>query len=169
MRRWLGKYRGTVVGPGSANEPAGSLVVSVPEVMGRTGTQLALPCFPYTAMAGGSFVVPPKDAAVWVEFEGGKEARPIWVGGFYPTPAAPKKAKGASPGTEMVVIQTTKDNVLSIIDAAGPNGGIVLSVASGATITLNDNGVEIKDGKGGIISLSNGTVSINPPNLVVQK
>lgn len=169
MRRWIGKYRGQVVGPGSASEPAGSLVVKVPEVMGPTGSQLALPCFPYAAMAAGSFVVPPKDAAVWVEFEGGKETKPIWVGGFYPNALGPKKATAAPAGTEMVLIQTTKDNVLSITDVAGPNGGIVLSVASGATITLNDNGVEIKDGKGGIISLSNGTVSINPPNLVVQK
>src|SRR4051812_22556975 len=106
MRQWLGKYRGTVLRPGSANEPAGSLVVNVPEVMGPTGSQLALPCFSYAGMVAGSFVVPPPKAAVWVEFEGGKEKKPIWVGGFYPTPSAPSTAKAAPAGTEMVVIQT---------------------------------------------------------------
>lgn len=169
MRRWLGKYRGTVVRPGSTNEPAGSLVVNVPEVMGATGSQLALPCFPYAGMAAGTFVVPPPKAPVWVEFEGGKERKPIWVGGFYPNPSAPSTAMAAPAGTEMVVIQTTKQNILSITDVTGPTGGIVLKVASGAAVMINDNGVVIQDGKGGTISLSNGVVSINPPNLVVQK
>jgi hypothetical protein len=169
MSCWLGKYRGAVIGPGAPSEPAGSLMVNVPEVMGATGTQLALPCFPYTGLVSGTFLVPPPKSAVWVEFEGGQAHKPIWVGGFYPTPAGPAAAKVAPPGTESFVIQTTLQNVLSIIDVPGATGGIMLRAASGAMIMVNDTGIVLQDGKGGVISMTGGVVSINPPNLVIVK
>jgi hypothetical protein len=168
MKHWYGKYRGTVMGPGAPNEPAGSLMINVPEVMGATGSQLALPCFPYAGLVSGTFFVPPPKSAVWVEFEGGMPTKPIWVGGFYPTPAAPTMAKVAPPGTESVVIQTTLQNVLSITDVPG-SGGIMLRASTGAMILINDTGIVLQDGKGGILTMTGGIVSVNPPNLVVLK
>jgi hypothetical protein len=169
MKLWFGKYRGTVIAPGSPTEPAGSLMVNVPQVMGATGVQLALPCFPYTGLVSGTFLVPPPKAAVWVEFEGGNKDKPIWVGGFYPTPLGPPQAKVAPPGTEAFVVQTTLQNVLSIIDVPGPTGGIMIRSTSGAMILVNDTGVILQDGKGGIFSMTGGVVSVNPPNLVVTR
>ena len=167
MKLWYGKYRGNVVGPGSPSEPAGSLMVNVPQVMGPTGTQLALPCFPYTGTTSGTFYVPPPKSAVWVEFEGGNPKKPIWVGGFYPTPAGPAQAKVAPPGVEASVLQTTLQNVISVIDVAGPTGGILLKAGKGAMIMINDTGIVLQDGKGGTITMTGGTVSINKTNLVV--
>jgi hypothetical protein len=169
MTHWHGKYRGTVIGPGAPTEPAGSLMVNVPEVMGAAGAQLALPCFPYSGLISGCFVVPPPKSSVWVEFEGGRSEHAIWVGGFHPTPVGPTMARIAPPGTESVVIQTTLQNVLSIIDVPGPTGGIMLRASSGAMILINDAGIILQDGKGGIITMTGGIVSINPPNLVVIK
>ena len=167
MKLWYGKYRGTVIGPGAPTEPAGSLMVNVPQVMGPTGVQLALPCFPYTGTVSGMLVVPPPKSAVWVEFEGGNPRKPIWVGGFYPTPVGPPQAKLAPPGVEATIIQSTLQNAFSIVDVPGPSGGIMLKAGSGAMILVNDVGIVMQDGGGGRLTMTKGVVSINAPNLVV--
>jgi hypothetical protein len=164
MRLYYGKYSGTVrnnVDP----EGRGRLLVNVTATMGATGTDWALPCFPYTGQLAGVVAVPPVNAAVWVEFEGGDSNRPIWVGGYYPLGQAPPLA--APPGVQEFVIQTTLQNVISIKDIPGPAGGIMLRCGTGAFITITDAGIILFDGKGGRIAMTNGTVSINPPNLVV--
>jgi uncharacterized protein involved in type VI secretion and phage assembly len=168
MKLYHGKYRGTVrnnIDP----EVRGRLLVNVPAVMGAGGTTWALPCFPYAGQLAGTFIVPPIGAAVWVEFEGGNPASPIWVGGFYPTGQAPPMGLAAPPGTQEFVIQTTLQNVISIKDVPGPAGGIMLQASTGAMILINDAGIVLQDGKGGIITMTGGIVSINPPNLVVAK
>lgn len=167
MTLWHGKYRGTVMAPGSPTEPAGSLMVNVPEVMGALGVQLALPCFPYTGVVSGTFMVPPPQSSVWVEFEGGNKEKPIWVGGFYPTPAGAPGTHLSPPGIEAVVIQTTLMNMVSVIDVPGATGGIMLRASTGASIMVNDVGIVLQDGKGGMITMAGGTVSINRANLVV--
>jgi hypothetical protein len=45
----------------------------------------------------------------------------------------------------------------------------MLRAASGAMILINDVGITLQDGKGGIITMTGGVVSINPPNLVVLR
>jgi hypothetical protein len=169
VKLWYGKYRGSVKAPGPPTEPAGSLMVNVPQVMGATGVQLALPCFPYTGLVSGMYYVPPVQSAVWVEFEGGNPKKPIWVGGFFPTPVGPPLSKLAPPGTEQAVLQTTLLNSISVIDVPGPSGGIMLKSTSGAAILVNDVGITLSDGKGGLLTMTGGIVSINPPNLVVIK
>jgi uncharacterized protein involved in type VI secretion and phage assembly len=168
MKLYYGKYRG-IVKSNIDLEKRGRLLVNVPTVMGKTGATWALPCFPYAGQLAGTFIVPPKDAPVWVEFEGGNPASPIWVGGFYPPGQAPPMGLAAPPGTQEFVIQTTLQNVVAIKDVPGPTGGIMLKAASGAMILINDTGIVLQDGKGGIITMTGGVVSINPPNLVVAK
>jgi hypothetical protein len=170
MKLWHGRYRGTVISPGATTEPAGALMVNVPQVMGPTGTQLALPCFPYTGTASGVVHVPPPKSPVWVEFEGGNAKKPIWVGGFYPTPAGPSLARRLITATEATVLQTTTGYAITVADAPGASGGgIVLRSPLGATITLDERGITLSDGQGGEISMIGGIVSINKPNLVVTK
>lgn len=168
MKLRFGKYRGTVrnnVDP----DNRGRLLVNVPLVMGE-GTDWALPCFPYTGLLAGCFIVPPINAAVWVEFEAGNPSKPIWVGGFYPKGhAPPPMALAAPPGTQEFVIQTTLRNVVSVKDVPGPAGGILIQASSGAMIMVNDAGIVLQDGKGGSIVMASGIVSINAPNLVVTK
>jgi hypothetical protein len=171
VKLWHGKYRGTVKAPGPPTEPPGSLVVNVPQVMGATGEQLALPCFPYTGLVSGTFYVPPVLSAVWVEFEGGNPKKPIWVGGFYPSasPGPPQAKLATPPGTEASIVQTTLQNTISVIDVPGPTGGIMLRAASGAAILINDLGITLQDGMGGVIQMAGGVVKINFPNLVVLR
>ena len=167
MKLYYGKYRGSVennVDP----EQRGRLLVKVPAVWGDS-PNWALPCFPYSGQLAGVYAVPPMQAAVWVEFEAGNANVPIWVGGFYPMGQAPPRALAGTPGAQEFVVQTTLQNTLSIKDIPGPAGGILLRAGTGAAIMINDVGIVIQDGKGGVISMTGGVVSVNPPNLVVLK
>jgi uncharacterized protein involved in type VI secretion and phage assembly len=163
---FFGKYRGTVV---DNKDPlfSGRVKVSVPYAMGDVN-DWALPCFPYAGTQAGVFVVPPVGANVWVEFEGGDIDRPIWVGGFFTLGKAPVLALAAPPGTEEVVIQVGSNNTVSIKDLPGPVGGILLK-SGNAMIMINDQGIILNDGSGGMLTMLKGIVSINPPNLVILK
>ena len=168
MKLYHGKYRGTVknnVDP----EMRGRLLVNVPVVMGTSGSNWALPCFAFAGKLAGVYAVPAMEAPVWVEFEGGNPRSPIWVGGFYSLGQAPPLALAAPPSTQEFVIQTTLKNVIAIKDAPGPAGGIMLMAASGAMILINDTGIVMQDGKGGMLTMTGGIVSVNAPNLVVTK
>ena len=72
MAQLFGIYRAVVV---SAADPAGQrrLLVTVPEVLGTA--VWALPCVP-----AGSRAIPRAGTVVWVQFEAGDAARPVWVG-----------------------------------------------------------------------------------------
>jgi len=69
----FGIYRGSVL---NTADPMmkGRIQVSVPAV-GSASSTWALPCRDY-----GSSTVPPIGTAVWVMFEGGNVANPVWLG-----------------------------------------------------------------------------------------
>ena len=79
--RLYGKYRGKVV-DNQDPEKRGSIKVVVPAVLAETPLW-ALPCSPYAGKNVGFFAIPPVDASVWVEFEGGERDHPIWTGCFW--------------------------------------------------------------------------------------
>lgn len=86
MTSCFGKYRGIVK---DINDPKklGRVVCSVPEVLGGVFTGWAFPILPTGTVGGiGSFVPPPLEAGVWVEFEGGHVDRPIYSGGWAAEP-----------------------------------------------------------------------------------
>lgn len=74
IRRFFGPYRGVVV---DNDDPMGlmRLKVQVPAVPGERDSGWALPC-----VAPGESRVPDIGAPVWIEFEGGDPAHPVWIG-----------------------------------------------------------------------------------------
>ncbi len=166
MSKFYGKYRGKVL-QNNDPEQRGRILVSVAYVMGAAGQNWAMPCVPFAGIQSGVYVVPPIGANVWVEFEGGDPERPIWVGGFWGLGETPPLALAPPQPVSHILLQTTLQNSIHISDAPGPAGGIIITSRSGAMIMVNDVGITIQDGKGGIITMTSGTVSINPPNLVV--
>src|SRR5690606_39001851 len=85
---FYGKYRGTVANNIDPQQ-MGRIQVKVPAVLGDGQLSWAMPCAPYAGPGVGFFAIPPRDAKVWVEFEGGDPDYPIWVGGFWGLGEAP--------------------------------------------------------------------------------
>jgi hypothetical protein len=77
-RRYFGKYRGKVVDNNDLMR-LGRIKVSVEGVIDDGGLW-AWPCVPYAGPGVGFYCLPPSDALVWVEFEGGDPSLPIWTG-----------------------------------------------------------------------------------------
>jgi uncharacterized protein involved in type VI secretion and phage assembly len=140
--RFYGKYRGLV---SDNKDPLdlGRIKATVPEVLGDTPTGWASPCAPYAGPNAGLFVIPPKDAGVWIEFEAGDTSRPIWVGAWWGTAEVPLKPGGGQtkPATKilrsdkgLIVALDDDEETISVSDAAGDNQ-VVIEVKSGK-ITL---------------------------------
>jgi uncharacterized protein involved in type VI secretion and phage assembly len=165
--RFYGKYRGTVL---NNVDPMlkGRIQVQVPDVLQLSLSTWATPCVPMTGLQAGMFTVPPIGAAVWVEFERGDPNLPIWVGGFYGTPAeVPALAQATPPGVQSIIFNTQLQNTLLISDVPGPTGGFLLKTTTGAMISINDTGILISNGKGATIAMTGPTVTINAGALVV--
>jgi hypothetical protein len=165
---FYGKYRGLVIN-NLDPEQIGRVMVEVPAVLGAIPSSWAMPCVPFAGVQAGFFVVPPIGSQVWVEFEGGNPALPIWTGGFWPLSAQIPSASNTPPAIppgQNIVVQTTFGNMISISDAAPTPaaGGIVLRAAGGAMIVMNETGVYVSNGKGATISLVGPEVSISQPH-----
>lgn len=180
--RYYGKYRGTVL-VNIDVEQRGRIIAMVPDVLGLTPSNWALPCAPIAGLQEGAFMVPPIGAKVWIEFENGDADYPIWVGGFWGSaaevPVAALTPPAVPPG-QNVVFQTTMQHSVILSDAppipmlapvpapAPPGtGGIVLRSPTGAMIVVNDAGIFINNGKGASVELVGPSVMINKLALVV--
>jgi uncharacterized protein involved in type VI secretion and phage assembly len=167
VQRFYGKYRGTVVNNIDPMQ-MGRVQVLVPDVSGDLPASWAMPCVPVAGINSGVFTLPPVGSGVWIEFEHGDPDYPIWVGGFWGSAAeVPVLARTMLPGLDGFTVQTTEANGLVVSDVPGPTGGVLLTTATGATISISDVGIVISNGRGATISLIGPTVDINTGALTV--
>jgi hypothetical protein len=167
-RAYWGKYRGMVV---DNRDPDGMarILAKVSDVLGDNTSTWAMPCLPMTANQAGAHLVPPVGAGVWIEFEQGDPNKPIWCGGFWGgADELPPAAAQGKPGSPSIVLQTPGGNIIVVSDMPGPRGGVTLSIASGASISICDTGITISNGFGAKIVLQGPTVNINDGALVVM-
>ncbi len=145
MKQLWGKYRGIVADNLDPLE-LGRVRVAVPTVLGGAGSAWAMPCVPYAGPLVGFCMAPPIGAAVWVEFEGGDPAHPIWSGCFWREGERPGDA--ATPDQRLIRTQAATLR----FDDTPADGGFTLSVTSPAvsqdvTIRANAAGLEIAIGE----------------------
>jgi uncharacterized protein involved in type VI secretion and phage assembly len=157
-KKYYGKYRGNVVQNVDPLQQ-GRIQVSVPAV--SPGATWAMPCVPLAGPQLGTVFLPPIGAGVWVEYEAGISDHPIWTGGFWGPGELPSAAAVGAPQNPSVVLQSAAQHSLSISDAPGPDGGILLRSSTGAMIQINDLGIVISNGTSATIVLSGPTVNIN--------
>jgi hypothetical protein len=136
--RFFGKYRGLVA---DNDDPTGRgrLKVIVPAVMGEEPVW-ALPCVPYAGDNAGSYLMPEKDAGVWVEFEAGDPSYPIWVGCFWPDGHAPKNERGSEASPPLKIIRSRKGLMVTLDDG---RQAVTLSDADGNNLVT----LEVQQGQ----------------------
>jgi hypothetical protein len=186
MKKLYGKYSGEVVDDADETQ-SGLLRVKVPAVFGSLAV-LARPCLPY-----GHFFIPPVGTKLWVEFESGDPAHPIWVGTWYakdeaPMPPPKRAIRSASghtvelddtPGAERVLISHKADSFVSV-DASGSvlvanqkganlylnasAGEATLTAEQGHMVTLTADGITLATQSGVTLELTaGGKVKLNAP------
>lgn len=166
-RRFLGKYRGTVVNNVDPMQTA-RIQVLVPDVSNVMLSSWAMPCAPFAGIQTGMFAVPPIGAGVWVEFEQGDPDYPIWTGCFWGSAAEmPALALMIPPGLSGAALQTVLQNGIVISDVPGPTGGIMIKSTAGACIIVNDTGIYIQNGQGASIVMTGPTITLNQGAMVI--
>lgn len=167
IRRFYGKYRGTVV---NIEDPMriGRINVMAPDVLGLGVSSWAMPCLPSTGKQMGIWALPQVGSGVWVEFEQGNPDYPIWSGCWFGSSAeVPPPCLAASTVTPVFLLQTQAQNLLMINDGPPPLGGITLKTLTGAFIQIAETGITISNGKGAIITMIGPTVAINGVALTI--
>lgn len=152
QEKYYGKYRGFVQDNKDPEQRA-RLRLTVPSVLGEAVTHWAEPCLPFGGIAEqGLFVVPEREAQVWVEFEEGALSRPIWTGTFWPRGGiAPTEARQTPPTTRL--LKTPGGHILQFDDKEHEEA-YRLHHPTGAETTVDKNGtVTITDAKGAKVTL----------------
>lgn len=179
--RFLGKYRGFVV-DNADPEQLGRLKLRVPSVLGNDVVSgWATPCMPYGGDADQGFLfIPEVGAGVWVEFEEGDLEFPIWVGTFWSKPGGESElpklngADGAEEGgvqdpPTRKIIKTRKGHTLQFEDKDGEETVLLVEAANGHVVTMNKDGIRIKDGANGHeIIMAAGGVTVKGGKIVLD-
>ena len=150
-----GLYRGIVR---STADPLmlGRIQVHVPEVPGAADDSWANPCVAFAGSERGPFALPPVDSNVWVMFEKGSPADPVWMGGFWDAAARPP----ATPAQDPMKVLRTEALTVTLTDQAGA-AQLKIELSSGPTLTLGPGGITIDNGKGAVVELQGPRVSVN--------
>jgi hypothetical protein len=141
IRRFYGKYRGKVA---ENVDPLflGRILPIVPAVS-ESPLTWAMPCVPYAGAEVGFCAIPPIDANVWIEFEGGDPNYPIWTGCFWEegqTPLGP-----LSPETFIFKTTSTTMVIRELPGGDGISLGLTfLAGESPISITLDEEGIQIQ-------------------------
>jgi uncharacterized protein involved in type VI secretion and phage assembly len=153
--RFYGKYRAIVVDVDDP-ESLGRIRAQVPEVLGALDSPWALPCAPYAGPGVGAYLVPPVGAGVWIEFEAGDPARPIWTGAWWGRGELPKNEKGGNTAPPLKIIRSEQGLMLALDD-------------DGNTATLSDqdgsNLVTIKVSEGQVRVQATAKVIVEAPQI----
>ncbi len=180
--KYFGKYRGFVVDNADPSH-IGRLKLRVPSVLGTTELDWARPCLPFGGLANqGLFVIPEKEAQVWVEFEEGELSQPIWTGTFWQkADESPKEAQRDPPTTR--VLKTPTGHVLQFDDekdkekiilhhmkgaelSIDENGTVVWTDAAGSTLTMDADAGEVvvSEANGNTVSMTSSGTTIEDAN-----
>jgi uncharacterized protein involved in type VI secretion and phage assembly len=146
---FYGKYRGLVEEPDDSTaedgKRMGRIRATVPAVYGDTvKSPWAMPCVPFAGDSHGLVLLPEKGDGVWIEFECGDPAMPIWSGCWWADNEMPddggvkKRALVTSKGLKLVLDDEDKS-----IELSHPGGAEVTITSSTITIKLSSKKIEI--------------------------
>jgi uncharacterized protein involved in type VI secretion and phage assembly len=141
--RFYGKYRG-LVHDNEDPRGAGRLRALVPEVLDDVPTGWALPCAPYAGPGSGLYAVPARGAGVWIEFEAGDVARPVWTGCWWAEGEVPHDASDTVSGPARKLLRSESGLMVALDDEAGT---VTIADADGSNrvaIRVGDGTLELR-------------------------
>lgn len=115
--RFYGKYRG-IADDVDDPEGLGRLRAYVPEVLDEELSPWALPCAAYAGPNVGLHAIPPRGAGVWIEFEAGDPARPVWVGAWWGRSDPPRNERSAAATPAKKMLRSETGLMLALDDEA---------------------------------------------------
>jgi len=148
LHRYYGKYRGIVE---EVDRATMRVKATVPAVLGSASTWCTA-CVPYAGKGVGFCFLPAPGAGVWIEFEAGDVAYPIWTGCFWFTDEVPEDAD-----TAVRVLVTAAGHKLIFDDDAGE---IRVEDSSGGSIVLDSSGITVKRDSSSV-AVTSSSVSVN--------
>ncbi len=185
---YWGKHRGKVV-DNTDSKGLGRIKVKVPGLTGETVLQ-ALPCTPYAGPQVGFFMIPPLDANVWIEFEGGDLDKPIWVGCFWgdgnkeetkpPTDARAPDVNVLQTDKLVLILDDQNSRLTAKLKEKADKGagqtkslvmdksGIVLT-SDQVTITITPDKIELKKGAAVIAITDNIKLELPPASIEIAR
>jgi uncharacterized protein involved in type VI secretion and phage assembly len=151
-----GVYAGHVTDVGDPDK-LGRIKLSVPAVFGDDSPQYdawARPCQPY-----GHFMIPATGDRVWVAFEDGDPAAPVWLGCWYADGHAPADAANASPPVKRLVISESGHKLL--LDDTSGSELLRLEDQSGSFVELSSTHLKLQFKDGPSLELSASGVTLD--------
>ena len=155
--RTFGKYRGLVE---DVDDPLGRgrIRARVPAVFHDHVSPWAMPCVPFAGPDHGLVLLPEVGDGVWIEFEGGDTARPIWSGGWWaddqlPSPGGARVRLWKTTAGHQVVLDEDADEIRLV----HPGGAQVVLGSREVTISLGTQQIKISESE---INLNNGMVKV---------
>ncbi|UCD64474.1 MAG: hypothetical protein JSW34_03300 [Candidatus Zixiibacteriota bacterium] len=155
--RIYGKYRGTVRDI-SDPEDLGRIKAEVPAVYMEGLSPWAMPCLAFGGASHGLTLLPEVGDGVWIEFEGGDIARPIWSGCFWTSEQRPQPK-----GEKIRLLATSAGHQLILDEDADemklvhPGGAELKLGSSEIVIALGQQEIKITKSE---ISFNNGMVKV---------
>jgi len=147
--RYYGKYRGIVM---DNNDPtnSGMLQVKVPSVFSEKHYVWAIPCTPFGGKEMGIFMIPDKDAGVWIEFERGDSSLPLWTGCYWSDKESPKDNKTDQPKVRLIksatglTISLDDDGKIITISDKNKNNTVSIDVNAGKVTVKGSSTVSVE-------------------------
>ncbi len=131
---YFGLYSGCVTDNVDPDDK-GQLHVLVPQILEPGETVVAKPLLPW-----GFFYLPEIDDKVWIQFEGGDLANPVWVGAQYVAGEWAEEAQREAHRRR--VIRSAAGHVVIMNDAAGEES---IEIFSDSRVVIRSSGsIEIK-------------------------
>jgi len=153
----FGKYRGLVSDIGDP-DGMGRIRATVPAVYGEIDSPWALPALPFAGAGHGLVLLPEVGDGVWIEFEAGDIARPIWSGGWWQRDQRPDPK-----GDTVRLLSTSGGHQLVLDEAADeirlkhPGGAEIVLAADGITLSFGSCTLQISRSE---IDLNHGMVKV---------
>lgn len=154
-QRYYGKYRG-VVQDNEDPRGMGRVRALVPEVLVDQLTPWALPCAPFAGAGAGQYTIPAVDSGVWIEFEAGDPARPLWTGGWWAEGQAPEDNAGNAAAPPLKILRSEQGLMVALDD---DGQAINVSDANG------DNLLRIEVQGGEVLVQGASKVVVNAPQI----